>query len=165
MLPTKAVLGIGSNVGDRQKNFETALHLLDLEEGIHVVKVSPYYLSEPIEYTDQEWFLNAIILIETTVMVEELFSFVKKIESKLGRNFNNLRFGPRILDLDILFYGDEIIHSSNVTVPHPRLHERRFVLAPLCDILPEKVHPILQKTMTALYEELSVEGQSIKKIC
>ena len=161
----KAVIAMGSNIGDRRTNFDTALAILEKEEGIRILKFSKLYMTAPVGYVDQEWFLNSAIEIETTLLPTDLLKTVKQIESVLGRNFEGPRFGPRILDLDILLYQDTILQLPELEIPHPRLHERKFVLAPVCDIVPEQIHPILQKTMWELLQQLPAEGQEIKRVC
>ena len=161
----RAIIGMGSNIGDRRANFDIALALLEKEDGIRILQFSELYMTAPVGYLDQDWFLNSAIEIETTLLPIELLKTVKQLESVLGRDFEGPRFGPRILDLDILLYGDEIIQLPELEIPHPRLCERRFVLAPVCDIVPQQMHPILDKTMRELFEELPAKGQEVKRVC
>jgi 2-amino-4-hydroxy-6-hydroxymethyldihydropteridine diphosphokinase len=139
----------GSNLGDRKANLEFALASL-AKEGT-VLKASSCYETEPVGFKDQPWFLNQAIELETMLAPTELLMFCQKIESSCGRvrTFPN---APRILDLDILLYGNIAINRENLIIPHPRLAERRFALAPLAEIASEFVHPVLGKSIRSLLE-------------
>ena len=147
------ILGLGSNQGDPKQNLDRAVEALrDLGQ---VKETAPYILSKPEGYDAQPDFVNTVVLLSTPYKPADLLRKLKALESKLGR-VPKFRNGPRVIDLDILFYDDQIIFDDEAMlfVPHPRLHEREFVLKPLSYLLPDYVHPKLGKTVTALYREL-----------
>ncbi len=148
----QAFIAIGSNLGDRSKNFEEAARLLNATRGIRVVKKSPVYETEPIGGPPQGKYLNAVWEIETDLSAKDLLQALRQVESQLGRVREGRNF-PRTLDLDILFYGNEMIQEKDLIIPHPRLQERLFVLNPFSDIAPEKIHPALKKSVRVLKEE------------
>lgn len=152
-------LGLGSNVGHREANLERALQLLG--ERVKITRVSFIYQTEPIGYTDQPWFLNLACEGKTLLDPYELLAFAKDIEGRMGRqpSFPN---GPRIIDIDILFYDDRILASEHLTVPHPRIAERRFVLVPLSEIAPDWIHPEIGQTVSELLSRLD-NSQEIRK--
>ncbi len=141
-------LSLGSNLGDRRKNIERALDILESQKA-HVVKRSSFYETEPVGVTDQPWFLNMCVEVATTIAPRDLLKVCLAIEDDLGRKRHE-KWGPRIIDIDILFFGSLIIKEYDVIIPHQYLHERRFVLQPLSEIAPEFVHPVLGKTMVEL---------------
>lgn len=126
--------------------------------------VSSLYETEPVEFTDQPWFLNCVVALETSAGPEDLLKSLLESEREMGRDRGReQKKGPRIIDLDMLLYGDETIDSPDLTVPHPAMHQRRFVLEPLAEIAPEAVHPRLKKKIAELLRELPV-GQSVRKL-
>ena len=137
---TKAFVGIGSNLGDREAYVRRAMELLAAEEGIEVVAVSELRETEPVGPVEQGPFVNGAALLATELSPQALLHRLLAIEQRLGR-VRNERFGPRTIDLDLLVYGDQVIDEPGLTVPHPRLHERRFALEPLADLAPELVVP------------------------
>ena len=154
-------ISIGSNIGDKRANCQRGITLL-VSSGMATLKEqSRFYVTEPMGYKDQDWFINAVVCIETGVDPHRLFHQLKQIETTVGRKADTIRFGPRILDLDILFYDDEIIDTPLLVIPHPRLHKRRFVLQPFCDIEPRKVHPILKKDMQDLLGKLNDHDKDV----
>ena len=158
-----AYLSLGSNVGDRAEHLRDAIARLG-KLG-RLVAVSSWYETEPVEFTDQPWFLNCAAALETSAGPEDLLKSLLAIEREMGRDRGReQRKGPRIIDLDILLFGEEIIDSPELTVPHPAMQKRRFVLEPLAEIAPEVVHPRLKKNIAELLRELPV-GQSVRKIC
>jgi 2-amino-4-hydroxy-6-hydroxymethyldihydropteridine diphosphokinase len=130
-----AFVGIGSNLGDREGNFRQAIELLSAEDGIDVVAVSEIRETAPVGPVEQGPFLNGAVRIETELGPRELLERLLTVEERLGR-VRRERWGPRTIDLDLLLYGDDIVDEPGLTVPHPRLHERRFALEPLSDLAP-----------------------------
>jgi 2-amino-4-hydroxy-6-hydroxymethyldihydropteridine diphosphokinase len=143
-------LSLGSNMGKKDINIRQALDRL---AKIYAIKhISPFYLTEPIGFKDQEWFVNCAVEMQTEDEPRRLLSTLQSIETEMGRVKTEVN-GPRIIDIDILFYDDCIIHTKNLTIPHPRIQDRLFVLRPLMDLNPGFVHPTLKKTIQQLYEE------------
>ncbi len=154
-------LGLGSNVGDRKRNLDEALERLR-QAGLGIQRVSAWYETEPVDYRDQPWFLNCVAEVVTELMPLQLLKRLQKIEWEMGRRRVVPR-GPRNIDLDILFYGRHVIDRPELTVPHPRLHERRFVLEPLRELNPELRHPVTKKSVSEMLAALPA-GQQIKRI-
>ncbi len=155
-------IGIGSNIGDKIHQCEKAvLEILKIDRHKLLAK-SSFYKTKPIGYTDQDWFVNGVIKIETDLEAIDLLRALKDIESYLGRR-ETFQWGPREIDLDILFFDDQKIHWGELQIPHPRLHERQFVLIPIVEIDRSFLHPILKKTLGELLENLR-DDQGIEKI-
>jgi 2-amino-4-hydroxy-6-hydroxymethyldihydropteridine diphosphokinase len=155
-----AYLSLGSNVGDRAANLREAL--AHLEEAGHLLAVSAFYETQPVEVPDQPWFLNCVAAIETGKTPRELLQLALYIEGAMGR----LRMrdkGPRKIDIDIILFGDFVVDESGLKIPHPAMHQRRFVLEPLVEIAPEARHPVLEKTMRELLAELK-DGQKVRRL-
>lgn len=136
----KVFLGLGSNLGDRQAYLDAACRELSAHQSVQIIQSSSLYESEPVGYLDQGWFLNQVVEIETTLEPDELLHFTQDIENKLGRK-RLIHWGPRVIDIDILLYGDRIIKAPHLTVPHPSMYERCFVLMPLREIAADLIHP------------------------
>ena len=134
-METTAFVGIGSNLGDRKANLRAAVELLSAEEGVEVVALSEIRETEPVGPVEQGPFLNGAVELRTSLEPRELLQRLLSVENRLGR-MRDERWGPRTIDLDLLLYGDEAIEEPGLTVPHPRLHERRFALEPLADLDP-----------------------------
>ncbi|MBN1553714.1 MAG: 2-amino-4-hydroxy-6-hydroxymethyldihydropteridine diphosphokinase [Phycisphaerae bacterium] len=151
-----AYIGLGANVGETADTLRRALEMLSTRDGIQVWRISQFIKTQPVGGPeDQPPYLNAAAEIHTTLSPEELLAVLHEVESALGRDRSReLRWGPRTCDLDILLYGPEIIDQTNLTIPHPRMHERRFVLEPLAQIAPNAKHPTREKTITELLSEL-----------
>ncbi len=146
-----AFIGIGSNLGDREENCERAIDLL-IKRGIKVIKRSSMVETEPWGITEQPRFINMAIEVETGMRPEELLSTIKEIETDMGRH-QGIRWGPRIIDLDILLYDDLIIKMPELEIPHPGTYDRDYVLKPLSEVAPEKMHPVLKKRIKEVFDE------------
>lgn len=151
-MPT-AILGLGSNLGNPKENIDQAI--AQLSQLGQVEEVAPYILSKPEGYDAQPDFVNTVVILSTSLTAADLLLKLQALEKQLGR-VPTFRNGPRVIDLDILFYDDQVIFDTDVMlfVPHPRLHEREFVLKPLSYLRPDWMHPSLQKTIIQLYRQL-----------
>jgi 2-amino-4-hydroxy-6-hydroxymethyldihydropteridine diphosphokinase len=136
---TTTYLSLGSNLGDREKNLRTAISAL-ADAKVHVTRISSFYETEPVDLRDQPWFLNCVVQAETEVEPMDLLRALRGIESKMGSK-KLIPKGPRLIDLDVLLYGDETIDTPELKVPHPRMLQRKFVLVPLAEIAPNLKHP------------------------
>lgn len=157
-----AYLSIGSNVGKKKKNLDAAVALLNQRPDMSVVSVSNFYRTQPQDYTQQDWFVNAVLKIETTLEPGALLDTLKQTEFDLDEEGKPFRFGPRIIDLDIIYYDDLILKTDRLEIPHPRMHERCFVLVPLCDIGAETIHPELKKSTVELLD--NIEKQETQEV-
>jgi 2-amino-4-hydroxy-6-hydroxymethyldihydropteridine diphosphokinase len=157
--PVVVYLGLGSNMGNRQDNLDRALDLLS--QRLRVGKVSSVYDTEPVGNTNQPRFLNLVCQVYTMLAPKELLTLAKGIESKLGRVVGKSN-APRPIDIDILFYGDQVIETPELVIPHPRLAERAFVLVPLAEIAPDLQHPVIGKTVKELLQGIT-EKQGVFK--
>ena len=157
-----AYISMGSNIGDRQENLHQAADALAQSGSIRVAAVSRFYMTEPVDFTDQDWFVNAVMKIETDFVPHELLAFLKGIEKKMGQREKSVRFGPRIIDLDIVYYADKVLKEEGLEIPHPRMQKRYFVLQPLYDIDRDILHPVFKKTPGELLREMKdKENQKI----
>ena len=147
-------IGVGSNLGAKEENCRQAIAALSDNAGCSLVGQSLFYETEPVGFKDQDWFINGVVQIRTTMGPNVLHEQLQAIESALGRQPGGKKYGPRVLDLDILLFDDVVLHNDQLEIPHPRLHERRFVLQPLCDLAPELVHPVLGQTIQYLLAHL-----------
>jgi 2-amino-4-hydroxy-6-hydroxymethyldihydropteridine diphosphokinase len=152
-------IGIGSNLGDRKSNFGFAAQELLADDRIRELKRSPVYETEPIGGEGQPRYWNAVWSFVTELSPQDLLRGMHELEARAGRQ-RITKNEARVLDLDILFYGNETCERQNCIIPHPRLHQRAFVLVPLCDLAPEFVHPALKKTIRVLLNELSAKGEA-----
>ncbi len=150
-----AFIAVGSNLGNRQGHLDEARHLAAQSPGFKILRVSPVYETDPVGGPPQGKYLNAVWEIETDRDPTALLQALNDIERRLGRNREKEKKNfPRTMDLDILFYGDKVVRLPGLVIPHPRLHERAFVLDPLADLAPDWVHPELKKTIRQLQEEI-----------
>ena len=160
-----AYLSAGSNIGDKLKNCQNGLNALAESGTSLVTNISRFYKTEPVDYKNQDWFINCAAKIKTKLDPFNFLNELKSIEINAGRTTDSLRFGPRILDLDIIFFDDFVINSPKLVIPHPRMHTRRFVLKPLSDIIDYKiVHPVIKKNILILLENLDKNKQKVMQI-
>lgn len=150
-------LSLGANLGDREAALRQALERLNAE--VEVCRASSLYETEPVGMKEQPWFLNLVCGGETRLPPGRLLDFVQGVEEELGR-VRGVRFGPRTIDIDILFYGELILDTPRLAIPHPRLHQRAFVLVPLAEIAPELAHPVLGLSVGQLLQRLKTEGEA-----
>jgi 2-amino-4-hydroxy-6-hydroxymethyldihydropteridine diphosphokinase len=150
---------LGSNIGGRQRHLRNAIERLSSLG--RVAAVSSFYETEPVEFTNQPWFLNCAVALESTLEPPQLMAAILRLEQEMGRK-RTVQKGPRTIDIDILLFGDVVVDSSDLTIPHPALHHRRFVLEPLAEIAPEARHPLLKKTVRELLDALPA-GQAVRK--
>jgi 2-amino-4-hydroxy-6-hydroxymethyldihydropteridine diphosphokinase len=153
-----ACIGLGSNLNDRNKNLNEAINMIEEGSDIKILRRSRVYQTEPVGPKDQPDFLNMALEIETALSSLELLDFLQGVERKMGRQ-RRKKWGPRNIDLDLLLYDDQVKNSAKLTLPHPRMHLRRFVLMPLAEIARDKVHPTLKKTIAKLLEDLKEDSK------
>jgi len=163
MINHTAYMAVGSNMGDRKRNCLNGIDLFVELTRAELLGQSPFYQTEPMYVIDQDWFINGVFSIKTQRPPLELFHLAKKVEARLGRNLNTKRYGPRVVDLDILLVDDLKVQTTDLEIPHPRMHERRFVLQPLVDIAPNQHHPVLDKSIQELLSNL--DDANMKVIC
>jgi 2-amino-4-hydroxy-6-hydroxymethyldihydropteridine diphosphokinase len=156
----EAYIAFGSNIGNREANINKAFDLL--KQKMNTVKRSNLYETKPMYVEEQGWFLNGAAKVETKLTPDELLLFLKDIEKKLGRK-SVKRNGPRIIDLDIIFYGNQIVDEKDLHVPHPKMEERAFVLVPLAEIAADFVHPGNHKSVCELLAQLDYDKSEIKR--
>ena len=147
MSEVTAYLGLGSNLGDREENLRKSLSLLG--ESVEIIALSSVYETEPWGYAEQPSFLNMVCGFRTSLSPPELLALVQEVERRLGR-VRTIRYGPRTMDVDILLYGYRIVDTPDLQIPHPRIPERAFVIAPLAEIAPDVEHPTLKRPISAL---------------
>jgi 2-amino-4-hydroxy-6-hydroxymethyldihydropteridine diphosphokinase len=159
-----AYISVGSNIGDKVQNCRNGIDRLSASANSKLINQSPFYRTSPVDYKDQDWFVNAVVQIATCLDPPALLNELQRIQKNAGRTSDPIRFGPRILDLDIIFFNHAVIKLDGLEIPHPRMHKRRFVLKPMCDIDPFIIHPILNKSVCALLAELDDKEQEIEEI-
>jgi len=153
-------LSLGSNLGDRRANLRNAIGKL-LNVG-NLLAVSSFYETEPVEFTEQPWFLNCAVALQTELNADDFLKEIISIEREMGRQRTAPK-GPRTIDIDILLFGKAVIHQPQLTIPHPAMHQRRFVLEPLAEIAPDAQHPVLKKTAREMLKSLPKDGALVKK--
>ncbi len=154
--PVLAYIGLGANLGDPRRQVEEALARLAAAPEVEVLRVSSLYLNPPLGPPEQPWYVNAVAQVRTRLTPEELLRVLHRIEEELGR-VRGERWGPRLLDLDLLLYDGLILSGPDLQIPHPEMHRRAFVLVPLAEIAPQAWHPGLEKTAAELLAELDPE--------
>lgn len=157
-----AYLSIGSNIGDKKRNLDDAISLLRKTKEIEVISISSFYMTEPQDFKAQDWFLNAALKINTSLRPEELLIVLKGLEETMDKTGKEFRFGPRTIDLDIVYYNALVFKTGTLEIPHPRMHERCFVLVPLCDIGPEEIHPVFNLRSDELLK--NIEKKETQKV-
>ena len=157
---TIAYIGIGSNLGHKSARCREAIEHIDRTPGCRVKTKSSLYRTDPVGVQGQDWYVNGVIEVETRLSPDDLLKALLTIESNMGRK-RKKKWEARIIDLDLLLYGDEVLEKRDLTVPHPLMHERRFVLIPMAQIAPQRVHPFMGKTMKELLEDFAEEGQAV----
>ena len=160
---TTVYIGIGSNLGDRQENCLRAVERLDRMAGCRISACSEWFLTKPVGVESQEWYVNGVASLTTDTSPQDLLKRLLAIEADMGR-VRRERWGPRNIDLDILLFGREIIRESNLKIPHPRMHLRRFVLEPMTQLAPDLVHPVLGLSMKMLLNNLPDDDQVVTRI-
>lgn len=154
-------LSLGSNLGDREANLQSAIQrLATLGE---VAAVSSFYETEPVDFARQPWFLNCAVALATEKMPKQFLAALQAIEQAMGRRRQQPK-GPRNIDLDILLFGNSIVETAGLTIPHPALHQRRFVLEPLAEIAPDQRHPALKRTIRELRDALPAGPPAVRKL-
>ncbi|MEJ5347870.1 MAG: 2-amino-4-hydroxy-6-hydroxymethyldihydropteridine diphosphokinase [Desulfosoma sp.] len=160
------LIGFGANVGnptqDAEGNCREAVGILRQLKGFRLLATSALYRTEPIGYTNQPWFINGVVLGETVLSPRDLLRALLDVEKTFGR-VRTTRWGPRPLDLDIIFYGNLVMDSKDLVIPHPRAHERRFVLEPAYEVCPDYVHPVLGVSVRELLHRPEVQAQDVQR--
>jgi len=159
-MKTLAYLSLGSNIGDREAHLRDAISRL--EQHGQICAVSFFYETEPVEFTEQAWFLNCVATLETSEAPTQLMASLLTIEQEMGRRRVQKK-GPRIIDIDILLFGDDIVNTPELTIPHPAMAQRRFVLEPLAEIAADVQHPVLKKTIRELRDRFP-KTQQVKPV-
>ncbi len=160
---TTAYLSIGSNKGDKVANLHLAIACLDVHPSLEVTAVSRFYKTQPQNFVDQDWFVNAAVkILSDSSDPLVLLSILKQIETQMDKQGKPFRFGPRKIDLDIIYFTDMVMKTDTLEIPHPRMHERSFVLQPMCDIGPGVIHPVLKITTRKLFKKIEKqENQAV----
>ena len=155
MIMTIVYLSLGSNIGDRIGYIQQATSLLNLTDNITIIRTSAFYETEPWGMSTDTWFVNAVVELKTSLSPQDLLNECKRIEKQLGRfTAEKSGYADRTIDIDILFYGKEIINEKDLVIPHKFLHLRAFTLVPLLELIPDFEHPVLHKTISDLHNDL-----------
>ena len=157
-----AYISVGSNMGDPLQNCCDGITRLCSDDTVHLVAKSLFYKTEPVDYLDQDWFINLAVYVRTSLSPHALLEKTQAVQKAVGRTGGGVRFGPRILDLDIILYDDLILDTPQLVIPHPRMAKRRFVLQPICDIDPTVTHPGLGQNVQEMLNQLVIDGQGMK---
>lgn len=153
-------LSLGTNIGDLEANLSKAVELL--RNRFEGVKVSKIYKTPPVDYEDQEMFYNCCVYFRADILPFDLLEITQQIQRQIGQFEKEVRFGPRLIDLDILFMGNEVVNTKRLVIPHERMHKRAFVLIPMKDLDEDFVHPVLKKSIKEIAEDKIVQEQGIK---
>jgi 2-amino-4-hydroxy-6-hydroxymethyldihydropteridine diphosphokinase len=159
----RAFISIGSNLGERFENIREALEGISVDPAVETIRKSSLYETRPWGRADQPLFINAVVEVETSLKPVDLLGFLKRLEAEMGRppsppSIGKDRWGPRVIDMDIVFYGDMVVREEGLTIPHPHAHERDFVMVPLEEIAPGFVHPVLGKKISELSRPFKEAG-------
>jgi 2-amino-4-hydroxy-6-hydroxymethyldihydropteridine diphosphokinase len=160
---TSVYIGIGSNLGDRQVNCLRAVERMDRMAGCRITGCSDWFLTKPVGVEGQEWYVNGVASLTTDISPQDLLKRLLRIEADMGR-VRRERWGPRNIDLDILLFGQEIIHEPDLKIPHPRMHLRRFVLEPMTQLAPDLIHPGLGLSIKVLLKKLPGDDQVVTRM-
>ena len=161
LMSNTSYIGIGSNLGSPLENCKKSIALLGEQPGIEVIACSSFFETEPVGPADQNWFLNAVAKIATDLEPLPLLEILLAIESDMGR-IRNEKWGPRVIDLDLILFKDRVLKNSRLEIPHPLMAQRRFVLAPLAELAPDLIHPIEKKAVRQLLSELPEDKKIIR---
>ncbi len=161
-MSAEAYISVGSNLGDKTANCRRGIEALERSGACQVLARSRLYRTAPVDYADQDWFVNGVVKVATELEAADLLRAMLTAEQEAGRVRGAVRFGPRVLDLDLIFYGDRVIEGPGIRIPHPRMHKRRFVLQPMCDIDKTFLHPLLKRTVQGLLEDLDPGEQPVE---
>jgi 2-amino-4-hydroxy-6-hydroxymethyldihydropteridine diphosphokinase len=156
-----AILAIGTNIGPREENLKEAVIKIKKYIG-SVIELSSVYETEPWGFNTEDQFLNMVVMVNTGLSPAVLLEKVQLVETLMGRVKSEIQYTSRVIDIDILFFGDQVVNEWNLIIPHPHIQKRRFVLVPLCEIAPELIHPVLNKTVATLLESCTDSGKVIK---
>lgn len=162
-MESQVFIALGSNMGDRELNLLRAVAEIGRIAGVRITALSGFYDTDPVGPVRQENFLNAVAKLETSLSPRSLLDELQRIETGVFRRTREVVWGPRPMDLDILFFGGRVVEEEGLVIPHPRLHERRFVLQPLAEIAPDFVHPVIRKRVDVLLDALPA-GERVTKI-
>jgi 2-amino-4-hydroxy-6-hydroxymethyldihydropteridine diphosphokinase len=157
---TTAYIGIGSNLGDKLDNCRKSIKMAGRISDTKVTAQSPFYRTEPVGVEGQDWYVNGVISLSTGLSAQDLLKNLLNIEQLMGRE-RKKKWDSRTIDLDILLYGQEVIEEEDLTIPHPLMHLRRFVLEPMVQLAPDLIHPVLGKSMAVLLEDFREQGQHV----